>query len=48
MGKTESISLKVKNKVGLSTFIVLIPHGMEVLATAIRQEERKDIQIRKE
>ena len=47
--KIQSISPKVRNKTRVPTFTTTIQHSVEVLATAIREEEEiKGIQIGKE
>ena len=46
MLKAERIHSKIRNKTRMSTFATLIQHGLEVLATEIREEkEIKGIQI---
>ena len=47
--KTESIPPKIRNKTRVATFTTLLSIVLEVLVTAIREEEEiKGIQIRKE
>ena len=47
--KIETISSKIRNKARLPTLTPIIKHGLEVLATVLREEkEMKRIQIRKE
>ena len=42
MVKNESIPLKIRNKTRVSTFITIIQHSSGVLASAIREEKKRN------